>query len=218
MDELNACAAQAFHQRVHGQRCAHTLVPFILLFQHHKRLAIHNAPRPAVGGLAQRRPQIHVIQLRVTFNIRRQREFPGGPCLQSHAPLDGVILMLGTNDLKRRFGLPATDIALGVKALVGVIQHSRSGRGNVAPPVLLLAPPPLAPLREGMVLAEMFEGGEIKSQQFAALYARTAQEMGCAFFDISTVIRSSPIDGIHFEAVEHAKLGASLVGPLRDAI
>jgi lysophospholipase L1-like esterase len=141
-----------------------------------------------------------------------------GPCLQTHAPLDGVILMLGTNDLKRRFGLPASDIALGVKALVGVIQRSRSGRGNGAPPVLLLAPPPLAPLTPEMALAAMFEGGEIKSREFAALYARVAQEMGCAFLDTSAVIRSSPLDGIHFEAAEHAKLGKGLVGPLGDVV
>jgi lysophospholipase L1-like esterase len=140
-----------------------------------------------------------------------------GPCLQTHAPLDRVILMLGTNDLKRRFGLPASDIALGVKALVGVIQRSRSGRGNEAPPVLLLAPPPLAPLTPEMALATMFEGGEIKSREFAALYARIAQQMGCGFLDTSAVIRSSPIDGIHFEAIEHAKLGKRLVSPLRDA-
>jgi len=133
-----------------------------------------------------------------------------GPCLQSHAPLDGVILMLGTNDLKRRFGLPASDIALGAKALVGVIQRSRSGRGNGAPPVLLLAPPPLAALREGMALAEMFEGGEAKSMRFSELYARVAQETGCAYFDTATLIRSSPVDGIHFEAAEHRLLGEGL--------
>jgi lysophospholipase L1-like esterase len=138
-----------------------------------------------------------------------------GPCLQSHAPLDGVILMLGTNDLKRRFGLPASDIALGVKALVGVIQRSRSGRGNVAPPVLLLAPPPLAALSEGMALAEMFEGGEAKSVRFGELHARVAAEASCAFFDAGTVIRSSPVDGIHFDAEEHATLGAAVAGQTR---
>jgi lysophospholipase L1-like esterase len=138
-----------------------------------------------------------------------------GPCLQSHAPLDGVILMLGTNDLKRRFGLPASDIALGVKALMGVIQRSRSGRGNEAPPVLLLAPPPLAVLSEGMALAEMFEGGEAKSRRLAALFADVARETGCDYFDAATVIRSSPIDGIHFEAAEHGKLGNALAERVR---
>jgi lysophospholipase L1-like esterase len=141
-----------------------------------------------------------------------------GPCLQSHAPLDGVILMLGTNDLKRRFGLPASDIAPGAKALVGVIQRSRSGRGNVAPPVLLLAPPALAPLNEEMALAAMFDGGESKSRQFAALYARVAQETGCAFLDTSAVIRSSPIDGIHFEVTGHDESGYGPRGGVRISV
>jgi lysophospholipase L1-like esterase len=141
-----------------------------------------------------------------------------GPCLQTHAPLDGVILMLGTNDLKRRFALPASDIALGAKALVGVIQRSRSGRDGAAPPVLLLAPPPLAPLTEGMALAEMFEGGEVKSLRLHALYARVAQEMNCGYFDTAGVIRSSELDGIHFEAGEHLKLGRGLTGPVRTSL
>jgi len=88
----------------------------------------------------------------------------------------------------------------------------------VAPPVLLLAPPPLAPLHAGMALAEMFEGGEAKSQRFSELYARVAQEMGCRFLDAGTLIRSSPIDGIHFEADQHAKLGTGLIGPLSDLV
>src|SRR5262245_18689824 len=31
------------------------------------------------------------------------------PCLESHRPLDAIVLMLGTNDLKARFSLPAED-------------------------------------------------------------------------------------------------------------
>lgn len=138
-----------------------------------------------------------------------------GPCLQTHAPLDGVILMLGTNDLKQRFGLPASDIALGVKALVGVIRRSSCGRDAAAPPVLLLAPPPLAPMTDQMALAEMFRAGEAKSRHFGTLYARVAQETGCDFLDTCTVIRSSQVDGIHFDAGEHARLGTALAERIR---
>ena len=33
------------------------------------------------------------------------------PCLESHAPLDLVIVMLGTNDCKKKFGLSSADVA-----------------------------------------------------------------------------------------------------------
>lgn len=35
------------------------------------------------------------------------------PCLLSHAPVSLLILMLGTNDTKERFGLSAEEIAVG---------------------------------------------------------------------------------------------------------
>ena len=52
-------------------------------------------------------------------------------CLESHHPIDLVILMLGTNDLKARFSLTALDISLGAERLVQTIQKSVWGpRGN----------------------------------------------------------------------------------------
>jgi lysophospholipase L1-like esterase len=47
------------------------------------------------------------------------------PCLESHQPIDLVILMLGTNDLKMRFSVPAADIGRGI---VGV--QERAGFGT----------------------------------------------------------------------------------------
>ena len=35
------------------------------------------------------------------------------PCLETHKPMDLVVIMLGTNDLKHRFSLTAFDIATG---------------------------------------------------------------------------------------------------------
>ena len=135
------------------------------------------------------------------------------PCLESHRPLDGVVLMLGTNDLKQRFGLSAFDVAEGAKVLVGLIQSSAAGHSDAAPPVLLLAPPPLAPLTG---YAEMFAGGEAKSLKFGQYFARVAAETGYRFFDTAGVIRSSPIDGIHWEASEHAKLGRALAAKVAE--
>ena len=129
------------------------------------------------------------------------------PCLETHRPLDLVVLMLGTNDLKRRFSLSAYDIAQGVAVLLRAISYSKAGRDGHAPRVLLMAPPPVAKLTG---FAEMFEGSEAKSLLLGQHYRAVAVEYNVAFLDTSTVIRSSDLDGIHFEAEEHTKLGRAV--------
>jgi lysophospholipase L1-like esterase len=134
------------------------------------------------------------------------------PCLESQRPIDLVVMMLGTNELKMRFSLSAYDIAEGIRVLVDIVQKSESGPDGGPPKLLLLAPPPVARLTE---FAEMFEGAEAKSRRFAEHYLRVAEEQGCEFFDTSQVIVSSDVDGIHFEAGEHEKLGQAVADLVR---
>lgn len=138
------------------------------------------------------------------------------PCLATHAPLDLVAIMLGTNDLKRRFSLGAFDIAEGAGVLVRTVQQSEAGRAGLAPLVLLICPPPLAAMTGDT--AELFEGGLEKSYRLAEHYARVAQELGCAFMDAGTVIRTSEIDGVHFEPEAHYALGRAVAAKIREIL
>ena len=135
------------------------------------------------------------------------------PCLESQWPLDLVVMMLGTNDLKRRFNLSAFDIAESVGALVQIAKQIGVRVNGSAPQVLLMAPPPVGKLT---LFADMFEGAEAKSRQLGNYYRRVADAQRCAFFDTSSVIVSSDVDGIHFDKSEHAKLAQAVATKVRE--
>ena len=127
--------------------------------------------------------------------------------LESHAPIDLVVLMLGTNDLKARFGLPPVEIAVGVEKLVRHIRQDFTGPGGTAPALLLVCPPLAI---EAGCLAEIFAGAEAKARRLPGFYREVAARWGAAFLDAGEVIGPSPLDGVHFEAEAHAALGAAV--------
>jgi lysophospholipase L1-like esterase len=175
-------------------------------------------PRPVrwAGVMAERLgPGFHVIEEgqsgRTTVWNDPLEEHRNGmdylpACLLSHKPLDLVILMLGTNDLKARFSLLASDIALGAERLVRVILGSECGPGGRPPAVLLAAPPPIAPDDAD----DMFLGGKQKSALLGRRYAEVAERTGCAFFDVGSVIAVDAADGIHYSAPSHKILGLAM--------
>jgi lysophospholipase L1-like esterase len=137
------------------------------------------------------------------------------PCLNTHKPLDVVCIMLGTNDAKMRFSLPACDIAAGAGVLAEIALKSDAGRDDGAPAVVLMSPPPFASLA-GTRFVDMFAGGEAKSREFARHYSLVAAELGCRFVDVGEIVQSSPLDAIHYEASEHRKLGEFMAAYLRE--
>ena len=132
--------------------------------------------------------------------------------LDSHAPIDLVVIKLGTNDLKMRFSSPAYDIADGAGRLVDLVLASKNAPAKAPPKVLLIAPAPIAGLGW---LGDMFEGGEAKSQKLGAEMKRVADDRGVAFLDAGTVITSSPVDGIHLDKDGQRALGEAVADKVK---
>ena len=63
------------------------------------------------------------------------------PCLNTHKPIDFVIMMLGSNDLKRMFHASAQEIADGAEALVKIIKQFTKEKQGFVPKVILVSPP-----------------------------------------------------------------------------
>lgn len=127
--------------------------------------------------------------------------------LESHRPIDLVVLMLGTNDLKPRFSLTSAEIALSAEKIVKMIQASDAGPMGQAPAILLVAP---VPVIETGCLAPVFAGGAEKSAALAKLYKDVAARLGTFYFDAGSVAECDPIDGVHLSKDAHNAIADAL--------
>lgn len=133
------------------------------------------------------------------------------PCLDSHAPLDVVLIALGTNDLAERYGLTATDVARAVALLAYVVSKSDAGVGGGAPLPVLVCPPPVG----NTTWEEDWAGAPTKSAVLPERFRAVAEEGGFALIELGDVTRFSDLDGIHLDAEGHAAVADLIARELR---
>ena len=139
-------------------------------------------------------------------------------CLETHTPIDAVVVALGINDVKERFTATAGDIASGAAILAKTILGSGAGPGGRAPAVLLVAPFPLGEGIRSSPFGEMlgYERGIEKSRLLAARYEVEARALGIGFMDAGKVVSAHPLDSLHLTAKSHHVLGLAVAAKLRD--
>ncbi|PWW03905.1 lysophospholipase L1-like esterase [Hoeflea marina] len=129
--------------------------------------------------------------------------------LHAHAPLDLVVLMLGSNDMKPMLAGTAIAAAKGMRRLVELVQTHSWPMPYETPQVLVVSPPPLVPTADPD-FAAMFAGGVPEADMLASFYADLADETGAAFFDAGSVARCSAIDGVHLDAENTRAIGRGI--------
>ncbi len=133
------------------------------------------------------------------------------PCLDSHAPLDAVVIFLGTNDLAERYSMTATDIARAAAWLASIVTHSQAGVDGRAPLPILACPPPVG----STAWSEDWAGAPAKSAVLADRFAAVAEEFDLELVDLGEATRYSDLDGIHLEAEGHAAVAELVAAKLR---
>ncbi|MCM2397677.1 SGNH/GDSL hydrolase family protein [Rhizobium sp. S95] len=129
--------------------------------------------------------------------------------LETHKPLDLVILMLGTNDMKQSVAGTAIAAAKGIGRLIRQIRLHDWGFDFDGPDVLVVSPPPVCETANA-AFAATFRGALDESAMLASLYRDLADENGCGFFDAGLVAKTTPLDGIHLDAANTRAIGRGL--------
>jgi lysophospholipase L1-like esterase len=135
--------------------------------------------------------------------------------LTTHQPLDLVIIMLGTNDIKYANRCTAFDASMGMERLIKLVKHFDWVSEEVPrPKILIIAPPPLCKTSDEW-FNDLWGHALEESKLFARHYARVAEEQGAYFLDAGSVAKTDPTDGGHMSASETKKLGEALVPLVR---
>lgn len=129
--------------------------------------------------------------------------------LATHTPLDLVIIMLGSNDLKPHICGKAFGAAMGMRRLAQIVATYPFSPGEPRPRVLLVSPPVILAPCQPLTL-DHFVGAESESRKLATLYQEIADAEGCIFFDAASVATVTPVDGVHLDAANTGAIGRAL--------
>ena len=134
--------------------------------------------------------------------------------LGTHQPLDCVIIMLGTNDLKKYICGNVHAIGRGVERLARITQ-TFEWWGQYSTPEIVLVSPPHTIKGQNPLIESVFKNSHQISQELSGEIERVANALGVYFFDAATVAKTSPVDGVHLDVPNTRALGLGLVPLLK---
>lgn len=136
------------------------------------------------------------------------------PCLDTHDPVDLVILMLGTNELKYIYNKSAKEIGeLLEEYFVKTILNRKSQLRDSYPKLLIIAPPIVSENREYRV-DDKYKGASSKSKELNNIYKNIAEKYNCYF--LSNKDLETGIDGVHLTKESHKLLAEKLSDMIND--
>jgi lysophospholipase L1-like esterase len=130
--------------------------------------------------------------------------------LIAHKPLDYVVVVLGTNDVKNKYGPPSpAKIAEGMSRILEIVEN----HGGSAKPILL-TPPPLGNVNSGELA-----GAQPRIPYVAVEYRRLSRNRNVQLIDIYSTLEVNTdleSDMIHLNAVGRKKIAKTVWANLQE--
>ncbi|MBE5874575.1 MAG: hypothetical protein E7287_09260 [Lachnospiraceae bacterium] len=125
------------------------------------------------------------------------------PMVCSQLPFDLLILMLGTNDLKRMYHVGSFEVAEGIDRLLRTFQNVMLEKTGSVGKVLLLSPIAIEPAANGEYMYGFDEHSKEEAGTLGAALEQVAVMYGCEFADMAKVTAPGKADGIHLDSDGH---------------
>ena len=131
------------------------------------------------------------------------------PCLDTHDPINLVILMLGTNELKTTYNKSAKEIGeIFEQYFVKTILNRKSQCQGTYPKLLIVTPPVVNEDAQYCKADNKYVGAAKKSEELNDIYKVIAEKNNCYF--LSNQGLEIGVDGVHLTKESHKILAEAL--------
>ena len=135
------------------------------------------------------------------------------PMIESHMPMEMLIIMLGTNDLKAKFNYPAPDIAGCLQnLLVKVKGHLDYHLGCPDLKILIVSPPQIGKNIASSQFAPFVNVNKVieVSKELPKWYKMVSDQFGCEFLDATNLVSGGETDSLHLSKEGHKVLAEAI--------
>lgn len=140
------------------------------------------------------------------------------PIIASHNPLDIVILMLGTNDLKTEYQRTAQEITDALEGLIVDITDATLEYSSRPAKIILVSPAPIRMDNQDET-SKLRGFYDLRSQEvsngLAGTYKMLAERLQLVYLDAGLIIEYVAEDGVHWQPEAHKLFAEKLAEVVR---
>lgn len=142
------------------------------------------------------------------------------PCLESHTPFDLLIILLGSNDCKRKFSYSGMEIAGEMQIFLEKALSYNHFHCQDHFQILLVAPPLIEDSVKDSWLGENFgyEYAVEVSKKIAGWYQELSKIYHVHFMNAADYVKASDADGVHLDAEGQIRLGEAIAEYVKDIL